>query len=103
MKLRRAWHHEAPYTAEERAAYGARMRAQRAATAVAEAEARAKTEAWYAAHPPAYCTIKRRDEAGVLRYVEYIHGPYAGCSGCDRARAAGVVPADNAVRAEVQA
>lgn len=98
MKLRRVWHHDAPYTAEERAAYGERARMARAA----EAKRIADSKAWYAEHPPSYCTIKRRDAEGVLRYVEYIHGPNAGCSGCNRARAAGVVPADNAVQAEAR-
>lgn len=77
------------FTEAERAAYGARRRAGRAA----QVKADAAHAAWLAANAPAYCVVKRRDAEGVLRYVEIVHGPHAGCDGCNRARRAGVVPA----------
>lgn len=89
MKLRRVWTHDLPYTPAERAAYGQRKRAARAA----EVKRTAERAAWLAANPPAYCTVKQRDAEGVLRYVEIVHGPHAGCDGCDRARREGVIPA----------
>lgn len=87
------------FTAEERAEYGRKMRARRTRAAALAPQRAAERAAWEAAHPPAYCTVKRRDAEGVLRYVDFVHGPYAGCDGCNRARAAGVVPAENAMQA----
>lgn len=82
MKLRTVWYHDAPFTAAERAAYGERKRAARAAAVQHAAEdARLADLLDPTKGAAGYCISFATGEAKDCG---------TGCPWCDRARAEGV-------------